>query len=240
MSKSLVVVTGASSGIGAAIAKKFSQAGHPLLLLARRVEKLEELGLPNTVCSKVDVTDAEAFSQAVRDAEAEHGPADCLVNCAGLMLLGDVATQKEDEWRKMYDVNVLAVLNGMQAVLAPMKKRNHGTIINISSTAGFRTYPDHAAYCGTKFAVHAITETVREEVANTGVRLITVAPGATETALLSHTSSEKIKEQYEGWKKEIGGVMDPDDVARAVIFAYEQPQEVCVREIVLTATGQSA
>ena len=96
-----------------------------------------------------------------------------------------------------------------------------------------------AAYCGTKFAVHAITETVRQEVANTKVRLITISPGVVETSLISHTTSQQIKDQHEDWKKEIGGVMVPEDVARMVFFAYEQPQEVCVREIVMAATGQS-
>ena len=236
--KKLIVVTGASSGIGEAIAKMFSAEGHPLLLLARRIEKLEALELPNTLCSKVDVTDITSFERAIEKAEALFGPADCLVNNAGVMLLGQVDTQDASEWQKMFDVNVIGLLNGMQTVLAPMKARNSGTIINISSVAGRKTFGGHAAYCGTKFAVHAISENVREEVAGSNVRVTTIAPGAVETELLSHTTSDEIKEGYESWKEGMGGALVADDIARSVVFAYNQPQGVCIREIVVAATRQ--
>ncbi|PRD18107.1 UNVERIFIED_CONTAM: putative oxidoreductase, partial [Trichonephila clavipes] len=128
--KKLVVITGASSGIGEAIAKHFSEAGYPLLLVARRVEKLKALNLQNCICEQVDVTDKEAFSNSIEKAEAQYGPVECLINNAGVMLLGQIDTQESTEWQKMFDVNVLALLNGMQAVLPAMKKRNSGTIIN--------------------------------------------------------------------------------------------------------------
>lgn len=176
--KKLVVITGASSGIGEAIARRFSEEGHPLLLVARRVERLEALNLPNTLCEKVDVTDQASLITAIEKAEAQFGPADVLVNNAGVMLLGQIDTQDAAEWKRMFDVNVLGLLNGMHSVLASMKARNSGTIINISSIAGKKTFPDHAAYCGTKFAVHAISENVREEVAASNVRVTTIAPGA--------------------------------------------------------------
>ncbi|WP_407333248.1 SDR family oxidoreductase [Enterovibrio sp. 27052020O] len=236
--KKLVVITGASSGIGEAIAKQFSAQGHPLLLLARRVERLEALNLPNTLCKQVDVTDKASFDDAVAAAQAMYGEADLLVNNAGVMLLGDVSTQDAAEWQTMFNVNVVGLLNGMQAVLAPMIARNSGTIINISSVAGRKTFPNHAAYCGTKFAVHAISENVREEVAAANVRVITIAPGAVETELLSHTTSDEIKAGYESWKEDMGGILAADDIANAVTYAYNQPQNVCVREIVLTATRQ--
>ncbi len=146
--KSLVVITGASSGIGEAIARRFSEAGHPLLLVARRVERLEALNLPNTLCEKVDVTEAATLVAAIAKAEALYGPADLLVNNAGVMLLGQIDTQEANEWKRMFDVNVLGLLNGMHAVLAA------------------------------------------------------------------------------------------DDVARAVLFAYQQPQSVCIREIALAPTKQ--
>lgn len=238
MKKSLVVITGASSGIGEAIARRFSETGHPLLLLARRLARMEALGLPNIICSKVDVTDATAFRQAIEEAEEKYGPTECLVNNAGVMFLGNIATQDVDQWRKMFDVNVLALLTGMQIVLEPMKSRNSGTIINISSIAGKKTFAAHAAYCGTKFAVQAMSETVREEVADSGVRVITVAPGAVETELLSHTTSADIKDNYIEWKDSMGGAIGPDDIARSVLFAFEQPQTVCIREIVIAATRQ--
>ncbi|MDZ5514429.1 SDR family oxidoreductase [Vibrio fluvialis] len=236
--KKLVVITGASSGIGEAIARRLSAEGHPLLLLARRVERLEALNLPNTLCARVDVTEQASFETAIANAEAEFGPADALINNAGVMLLGQIDTQDASEWKRMFDVNVLGLLNGMQAVLAPMKARNTGTIINISSIAGKKTFPDHAAYCGTKFAVHAISENVREEVAASNVRVTTIAPGAVETELVSHITSDAIKSGYDAWKQEMGGVLDADDVARAVVFAYQQPQNVCIREIALAPTKQ--
>ncbi|MDW3111426.1 SDR family oxidoreductase [Vibrio sp. 1727] len=236
--KKLIVITGASSGIGEAIARHFSEQGHALLLLARRVERLEALNLPNTLCEKVDVTDKASFEAAIEKAEALYGPVDALVNNAGVMLLGQIDTQEASEWKRMFDVNVIGLLNGMQSVLAPMKARNSGTIINISSIAGKKTFPDHAAYCGTKFAVHAISENVREEVASSNVRVTTIAPGAVETELLSHTTSQDIKDGYDAWRVDMGGVLAADDIARAVLFAYQQPQGVCVREIALAPTKQ--
>ncbi|MDF4732263.1 SDR family oxidoreductase [Vibrio parahaemolyticus] len=236
--KKLVVITGASSGIGEAIARRFSEEGHPLLLVARRVERLEALNLSNTLCEKVDVTDQASLITAIEKAEAQFGPADVLVNNAGVMLLGQIDTQDAAEWKRMFDVNVLGLLNGMHSVLASMKARNSGTIINISSIAGKKTFPDHAAYCGTKFAVHAISENVREEVAASNVRVTTIAPGAVETELLSHTTSQDIKDGYDAWKVDMGGVLAADDVARAVMFVYQQPQNVCIREIALAPTKQ--
>jgi NADP-dependent 3-hydroxy acid dehydrogenase YdfG len=240
MTKSLVVITGASSGIGAAIAKRFSEAGHSLLLIGRRIEKIQELNLPNTMIRKVDVTDSQALKAAIKDAEAEFGPVDCLVNNAGLMLLGQVDTQDPIEWQKMYDVNVLALLNGMQAVLGDMKARKTGTIINVSSIAGKKSFPNHAAYVGTKFAVSSMSENVREEVAGDNVRVMTICPGAVETELLSHTTSDKIKEDYESWKESMGGVLVADDIARAAMFMYSQPQNINIREVVIAATKQPA
>ncbi|ATP29002.1 oxidoreductase [Chromobacterium violaceum] len=240
MNKPLIVITGASSGIGAAAAKRFSQAGHPLLLLARRVDKLEALELPNTLCRRVDVSDGAQLQAALVEAEARFGPADAIVNNAGVMLLGAMAKQDPDEWQRMLDVNVKGLLNGIHVVLAGMVARGRGTIINISSIAGRKTFPNHVAYCGTKFAVHAISENLREEVAASGVRVITIAPGAVETELLGHTTDEAIKAGYQEWKQQMGGVLEADDVAEAIAYAYGQPQRVCVREIVLAATGQSA
>jgi len=236
--KPLIVITGASSGIGAAMAQRFSEAGHPLLLLARRLDKIEALGLPNALCRAVDVTDAAAFRAAITEAEAQYGPADCLINNAGVMLLGQIDTQGAGEWQKMFDVNVLALLTGMQAVLGDMKARNSGTIINISSIAGKKSFPNHAAYVGTKFAVSSISENVREEVADSGVRVMTICPGAVETELLGHTTSQEIIDGYEQWKDAMGGVLAADDIARTAMFMYDQPQGVNIRDVVITATRQ--
>ena len=238
--KSLVVITGASSGLGSAMAKRFSEAGHPLLLLARRLEKIEALELPNSLCRRVDITDAGSFKKAIDEAEELYGPADCLINNAGQMLLGQVDSQDRTEWKRMFDLNVLALLDGMQIVLDGMKGRNTGTIINISSLAGVKTFQNHAAYSGTKYAVSGITETVREEVAPFGVRVVSVCPGAVETELLGHTTDKSIIDGYLQWKDEMGGVLDPDDVARTVLFIYQQPQYMNIREVKLAATRQGA
>ncbi|MCX2780448.1 SDR family oxidoreductase [Microbulbifer thermotolerans] len=240
MAKPLVVITGASSGIGAAIARQFSGAGHPLLLLARRVDRIEALDLPDTLCQPVGVTDAQAFREALREAEAVYGPADLLVNNAGVMLLGQLDTQAPEEWKQMFDVNVLGLLNGIQAVLANMVARGRGTILNISSIAGKKSFPNHAAYVGTKFAVSAITENLREEVADSSVRVMAIHPGAVETELLSHTTSQEIIAGYEEWKTTMGGVLAADDIARAAFFMYQQPQNVNIRDITIAATRQQA
>ncbi|MGL4476374.1 MAG: SDR family oxidoreductase [Shewanella sp.] len=238
MNKQLVVITGASSGIGAAMAQAFSAAGHPLLLLARRIEPMQALTLPHSLCVSVDVTDVEAIKTAIQSAEHKYGKVGCLINNAGVMLLGLAHEQNPSEWQQMMNINVMGVLNGMHAVLADMKAAQTGTIINISSIAGRKTFPNHAAYCASKFAVHALTENIREEVAMDNVRVITIAPGAVETELLSHTTNDDIKAGYESWKTDMGGVILPETIAAAALFAWQQPQNVCVREIVLAATKQ--
>lgn len=236
--KKLVVVTGASSGIGMALAKRFSAEGHPVLMLARRQDLMEQLALPDTICRSVDVTDPQAVERAVREAEAVYGKTDLLVNCAGLMLLGRPEKQDFEEWSRMIDVNVKGVLATTKVVLKDMMERNGGTIVNISSIAGRKTFDRHSVYCGTKYAVHAITESMRREVADTNVRLILIGPGVVETPLLSHTSDKGIRDNYEQWKKTIGGGLDASKIADCVAFAYNMPQEVCVREILIAKTGQ--
>lgn len=240
MQKPLIVITGASSGIGEATARRFAALGYPLLLLARRLERLQALDLPYTMCRQVDVRDAAAISVAVAEAEAKFGPADAIINNAGVMLLSEVAKQQASEWQSMLDVNVHGVLNGIQAVLGGMLARRHGTIINVSSIAGRKTFPNHAVYCGTKFAVHAISENLREEVSPHDVRVITIAPGAVETELLSHTTDVAVRTGYEEWKRTMGPVLRADEVADAILYAYQAPQHVCIREIVLAATRQPA
>ncbi|MBD9420733.1 SDR family oxidoreductase [Achromobacter sp. ACM04] len=241
MKKPLVIITGASSGIGLATARLFSAHGHPLLLLARRLEKMQALNLPDTLALSVDVTDRAALAAAVQEGEARFGPADALINNAGVMLLGDITRQDPDQWDRMLDVNVKGVLNGVHAVAAGMVQRKRGSIINISSVAGRKTFPNHVAYVGTKFAVHGLSENLREELSAHNVRVTTIAPGAVETELLGHTTDADIKTGYEAWKAEMGGkVLAAEDVANAIHYAYAQPDGVCVREIVLAATRQQA
>jgi len=237
--KKLVVITGASSGMGKGLAKRFSKLGHPVLLLARRAELMKELNLENSICKSVDVTDFSAVEKAIREANEKYGPVDCLINCAGIMLLGHPETQSYDEWSNMIDVNIKGILTGTNVVLKDMIERNEGTIINFSSIAGRKTFDNHSVYCGTKFAVHAISENMRKEVASSNVRIITIAPGVVETPLLSHTSDGDIKNNYNEWKETIEGGLDPEQVVNCVEFAYNQPQDVCIREIVLAKTKQA-
>lgn len=239
MSRGLVVITGASSGIGEATARLLSESGYPLLLLARRLERLEALGLPGAMCRRVDVTDRAALQAAITDAEAAFGPVDAIVNNAGLMLLGDVPEQPPEEWDRMVDVNVKGVLNGIHAVVRGMVARRRGTIINVSSTSGRKTYPSHVAYVGTKHAVHALSENLREELAAHNVRVTIIAPGACNTELQTITTNQAIKDGFRLWKESIGGtILQPQEVAQAIRFAYEMPQNVCIREIMLAATNQ--
>lgn len=237
--KKLIVVTGASSGIGREIAKKFSNNGHPVLLLARRLEKMEELNLPNSLCKSVDVTNLEMVRKAIKEAEQKFGKVDCLINCAGMMLLGHPQEQNFDEWNDMIDLNIKGILTGTNIVLKDMVQRNEGTIINISSIAGRKTFDNHAVYCGTKFAVHAITENIRKEVSQSNVRMITISPGVVETPLLSHTTDETIKSDYNEWKKSIEAGLEPEKIASCIEFAYNQPQDICIREIVIAKTKQA-
>ena len=238
MDKKLVVITGASSGIGAALAQKFSAEGHPLLLLSRRLERMEALHLPQALCRKVDITDHEAFVKALAEAEETYGDIDLLINNAGQMLLGDLANQDPQEWRKMFDLNVLALMDGMQYVLPKMRKRRSGTIINIGSVAGLRPSPEHVAYTGAKFAVHSLTENARQESAAYNVRMITIAPGAVDTELVSHTTDAAIRAQYLKANEAMGGALQAIDIANAASYAYNQPQEVNIRQIVIAATQQ--
>ncbi|MFB6730842.1 SDR family oxidoreductase [Bacillus mobilis] len=240
MKTGFIAITGASSGIGEATAKKFMENGHNVLVIARRAHLLEQFTGDNVMKASVDVTDRKALNKALMEAEEKFGPVEAIVNNAGRMLLGDIAKQSPSEWKEMYDVNVLGLLNGMQAVLPSMIERQTGTIINVSSIAGKKTFADHAAYVGTKFAVHSMSENVREEVSKHNVRVITIAPGVVETELLSHTSDEKIKENYTEWKEYIHGGLNPNTVAGTIYFVFNQPQSVNIREIVLAPTKQQA
>lgn len=236
--KKLIAITGASSGIGAAMAKAFSLAGYPLLLMARRIELMEAMSLPNAICKKVDVLDLEGMKNAISEAEEIHGKVDCMINNAGVMVNGKPQSQNPEDWQKMLDVNIRGVLNGIHLVLKDMVDRQTGTIINMGSIAGIKTFPDHTVYCGTKFAVHAITENIREEVSGSNVRLINIAPGMVYTELLDHGCEEEARKGWMDYAEQIGGALKPESIAQSVLFSYQMPQEVCVREIVICPTGQ--
>lgn len=241
--KPLIIITGASSGFGAKTAEIFNQKGFPLLLIARRVEKIKQLPLnfENILIENIDVTQINELNAAIKKAESIYGPADLLVNNAGVMLIGNITEQDESEWQTMLQTNVIGVLNGMKAVLGNMTKRNQGTIINVSSIAGYKAFVDHAAYAASKFGVHGLTETIRQEVADSNVRVSLVSPGTAETELLTHVTNEKSLTDYNSWKESMSGLtLDPVKVAESIFFIYNMPQEVTIREISIAATKQQA
>lgn len=238
MAKPLVVITGASSGIGAAAAQAFSADGHPLLLLARRLDRMQALGLPNTLCRAVDVRDRDAIARAVAEAEAAYGPPDCLFNNAGIARLGDITRQSPSEWDEMIDINVNGMMNGVHAVMDGMIKRRHGTIVQMSSIAGRKTYPDHTVYCGTKYFVHGMSDSLREHLAPHDVRVIVISPGVIETEVLDHVTDQTTLANYRANKVRIGGGISADHVAASILFAYRLPQNVLIQEICITPTRQ--
>ena len=237
--KKLIVITGASSGFGAEIAKIFANENkYIILLIARRVDMMKKLNLKNAVIKKVDVTNLKQFQDAIDETVAKYGPVDLLVNNAGVMHLGYMGQQNTEEYNTMIDVNLKGVVNGIETVIKNMRSRKSGTIINIASTAGTKAYSEHAVYCATKFAVRGLTETLRQEVALDNVRVMSICPGAFTTELLGHTSDKKIINDYENWKKSMGEMANPNEVAKIIKYVYESPQELNFREIILHSTKQ--
>jgi NADP-dependent 3-hydroxy acid dehydrogenase YdfG len=236
--KPLVMITGASAGIGRATAEVFSQAGHPLLLLSRRAALMEQIGLPDCVCAQADVRDRAALHAAIEQAEALFGPVDCLINNAGVSRLSRLEEQDPEEWRELIDINCIGVLNCMHALMPKMKARRHGTIINVSSMAGRKVYPHHDVYGGTKHFVHAVTEGARQTLSQYDVRVIAISPGVTKSDI-EHTITNP--NAFEFWSKgrdAMAGGLDALVVARTMLYAYQLPQSVNLLEMSITSTRQ--
>jgi NADP-dependent 3-hydroxy acid dehydrogenase YdfG len=154
------------------------------------------------------------------------------------MALEEVANMKPEDWRRQFEVNCIGLVNSTHAVFGAMLERGGGTIINLGSSAGRNIYPNHTAYCATKHAVHAMSEGLRREGAERGVRVIVIAPGMVASELLSSTESEQIKSDYLAYRDQIGGALEPEDIGRAMLFAYEQPKNLCIWEMVVAPTRQ--
>jgi len=236
--KPLIAITGASSGIGEATARAFSAAGHPLLLMARRLDRLQALDLPNALCKQLDVRDRPAIASAVADAEAQFGPVDMMFANAGIARLGDIARQPPEEWDEMIDINTKGVMNSVHAVMNGMIARKHGTLFMMSSIAGRKIYPDHTVYCGTKYFVHAVSESLREYLSPHDVRVIVISPGIIDTEVLDHVKDPNTVAAYKANKAAIGGGISADIVAGLILNAYQLPQRAIVQEIVMTPTRQ--
>ena len=236
--KPLVAITGASSGIGAATAQAFSAAGHPVLLMARRLERMEALALPDAICRTVDVRDRDAIAAAVRDAEERYGPTDMMFANAGIARLGDIGRQHPVEWDETIDINTKGVMNTVHAVMNGMMGRRRGTLVMMSSIAGRKVYPDHTVYCGTKYFVHGVAESLREYLSDYDVRVIVISPGVIETEVLDHVTDERTLADYQANKVKMGGGIGAEHVAHLILDAYQLPQNALVQEICITPTRQ--
>jgi NADP-dependent 3-hydroxy acid dehydrogenase YdfG len=236
----VVIITGASSGLGEATARRLAKNGAKLMLAARSEDKLKTLvneinkGKGTAKYQVTDVTDrrqVEALAKATKEA---YGRIDVLVNNAGLMPLSPLDAVKVDEWDKMIDVNLKGVLYNLAAVLPIMREQKSGHIINISSVAGHKVFAGGAVYCATKFAVRAISEAIRTE-SNGEIRATNISPGAVDTNLtstISHEESASMAEQL------YSIAIDADVIARAITYAIEQPADVDVNEMIIRPTQQ--
>ncbi len=245
LSNKIVLITGASSGIGEACAWAFAREGANLVIGARRLERLNDIAhhisadCPVRVLPiRLDVTDAQSCEQFISDALEQFGRIDVLVNNAGLARGRDsVANLQESDMREMFETNVFAVLRLTRLALASMLKANSGHIINIGSVAGYATYEGGASYCATKFGVRAISEALRFELLGTNIRVSSVSPGlvATEFSLTRFRGdTQKAKRVYEGYQP-----LTSHDVAECVVFAASRPPHVDVEEMIVRPIHQA-
>jgi NADP-dependent 3-hydroxy acid dehydrogenase YdfG len=239
----VVVVTGASSGIGAATAKMLSGEGAKVALAARREDALvgAQAGLEARAESLVlptDVTDREQVKALVERAEAELGPVDALVNCAGVMYFTLMQNVRADEWDRTVEVNCKGALNCMGAVLPGMMERGRGHIVTVSSDAGRVVFPGLAVYSASKFFVEALSKGLRLETTGTGVKVTTVQPGNVATDLLALSGDEEALEWY--GQPTGAKVLDPEDVAASIVYALSQPDHVAVNEVLVEPRDEPA
>ena len=236
----VVIITGASSGLGEATARHLAKNGAKLMLAARREDRLEKLvseiqqdggTAKYQITDVTDKSQVEALAKATKDA---YGRIDVLVNNAGLMPLSPLAETKVEEWEKMVDVNIKGVLYNIAAVMPVMLQQESGHIVNISSVAGHKVFPAGAVYCATKFAVKALSEGIRLE-SDGKIRSTNISPGAVDTELtntISHDETAKNVDQL------YGVAIDADAIARAITFAIAQPEDVDINEMVIRPTKQ--
>src|ERR687894_2060083 len=241
----VAVVTGASSGIGAAVARALAREGAGVALAARRRDALIEVqaglerqGAARSIVVPTDVTDRTQVGRLVSRAEDELGPVDVLVNCAGVMYYTLMRHAREDEWERTVEVNCKGALNCVGAVLPGMLERGRGHIVTISSNAGRKVFPGLAVYSARKFFVEALSQGLRLETAGTGLKVTTVQPGNVVSDLLSMSGDEEALEQY--GQPTGSKVLDPEDVARAVVYALSQPDHVAVNEVLVEPREEPA
>jgi NADP-dependent 3-hydroxy acid dehydrogenase YdfG len=237
----VVLITGASSGIGEATVRLLAQKGLRVVLGARRTDRLEAIAAE--ICDKggvaayrtLDVTSLEEMQAFVEFAKDQFGRVDVVVNNAGLMPLAKLEALKIDEWNRMIDVNIRGVLHGIAAALPIFKQQRSGQFVNLSSIGGHNVSPTAAVYCATKFAVWAISEGLRQE--STDIRVTVISPGVTQTELASTTTDAEAAQWLAEYRE---AVISADAIARAIAFAIEQPADVDVNEIIVRPIGQSS
>ncbi|GIF98152.1 SDR family oxidoreductase [Catellatospora citrea] len=240
MTSKIVLITGASSGIGEATARHLAAAGHHVVLGARRTDRLRQLVAELTDAghsaeyAPLDVTDLGSVQAFVDGAVARHGRVDVLVNNAGVMPLARLDALRVDDWNQMIDVNLRGVLHGIAAVLPDMTRRKAGHVVTVASTAGYRVDSPGVVYCATKFAVRAVSEGLRQE--SKDIRVTLVSPGFTRTELTHSGGDDEIRNAMRTLAESVG--IDASAIAEAIGYAVAQPTGVDVSEIVVQATAQ--
>lgn len=235
----VVLITGASSGIGEATARLLARKGAHVVLGARRTDRLEALATEiranggSARYRTLDVTSLEDTQAFVAFAQEAFGRVDVIINNAGVMPLSKLEALKIDEWNRMIDVNIRGVLHGIAAGLPLMQQQRSGQFINIASIGAHTVSPTAAVYCATKFAVLAISEGLRQE-AGAGIRVTVVSPGVTESELAETISDPAGRKEMREFRKV---AILPDAIARAISFAIEQPADVDVSEIIVRPTA---
>ncbi|MBQ1445435.1 MAG: SDR family oxidoreductase [Renibacterium sp.] len=236
----IIFVTGASSGIGEAIARRLAAEGHHVVLTGRRIERLNEVVAElaraghSAEAHALDVADAAAFAELVGTVIAEHGRLDVLVGNAGQMLLSRLDSLLVDEWDRMFDVNVRGLYYGIAAVLPHFRAQESGHVVTIASVGAREVSPTSAIYSATKHAAWALTEGLRQE-SDPSIRVTTISPGVTESELAGHITDQHAAELMVGYR---AAQIPADAIARSVSFAISQPAEVDVNEIIIRPTGQ--
>ncbi|MEQ4530587.1 MAG: SDR family oxidoreductase [Mixta sp.] len=241
-SNKVIVITGASSGLGEAAARMLASKGASVVLGARRVEKIaalaEEINAVGgcSIAVQTDVSDRTQVKHLVDSAVETFGKVDVLLNNAGVMPLSLVEELKIDEWDQMIDINLKGVLYGVAAVLPYMKAARSGHIINVASTAGHRVGPTTAIYSATKYAVRALSEGIRQEVTPHNIRTTIISPGASATGLMNGISGDELRRSIQ--ESASSFALPAEAFARMVLFAIEQPEDVDINEILFRPTKQ--
>ncbi|KAA0110938.1 SDR family oxidoreductase [Mycolicibacterium sp. P9-22] len=230
----IILVTGATSGIGAAVARRLAAQGHQVLAGGRREDRLAELAGGNIQVRRLDVTDRADFASFVDWAVSAHGHIDVIVNNAGVMPLSRLDALLVDEWDAMIDVNVRGLLNGIAAALPQFQRQGHGHFVTVASVGAHEVVPTAAVYCATKHAAWAITEGLRQEV-DPAIRVTTVSPGVVESELAESITDAGAAAAMQTYRADS---IPPDAIARAIAYAIDEPAEVDVNELVIRPARQ--